>query len=114
MAAMGELLVAVGGLCIAIAAVVVPWALRAAAARVDLADRRGPARPAATAPSTPSAAPGWPSRCSARATAARPRTWCGASGADGLATRAFDFSYYVETRDDLGQVAPHPHPLHAA
>jgi hypothetical protein len=27
--------------------------------------------------------------------------------ADGLSTRAFDFSYYVETRDDLGRVQRH-------
>ena len=57
-----------------------------------------------TAASTPSAARGWPSRCSARATGARRRTWCGATGTTGSPLRAFDFSYYVENRDNAGNV----------
>ena len=34
--------------------------------------------------------------------------------ADGLAIRAFDFSYYVETKDDFEQRAPHATPTSPA
>jgi hypothetical protein len=101
MAAVGELLVAVA-VCVALALVLVPWLLgqRGGESLESVAARHG-LQHSATDPFG-----------STRVAFALFRKGDGRSVRnvvwrerdDGLATRAFDFSYYVERTDDLGQV----------
>lgn len=101
MAPMAELLVAVAA-CLVIAMVIVPWALR---------ERGGESIASVAARNGLQHSAGDPFGCTRVAfplfrkgdgRAAEDVVWH--ERADGLTTRAFDFSYYVETKDDFEQV----------
>ena len=105
MAAMGGFLLAVAA-CVVIAAVLIPWLLRQRGAE-DLATVAARHGLAATAISTPSGAPAWPSRCSARATGGWPRTSCGASGPTAWPPGRSTSRTTSRPRDNLGHVQRH-------
>jgi hypothetical protein len=104
MAAMGGLVVAVVA-CLAIASVVIPWLLRQRRAEdiATIAARNG----LEYGPSDPFGCTrvAFPLFRKGAGREAENVVW--RDGPDGLARRAFDFSYYTETRNNLGQVQRH-------
>jgi hypothetical protein len=101
MAGMGELVVAAAA-CVAIGLVVIPWVLRQRTAEslADVAVRHH-LRYSAVDPFG-STRVAFPLFRKGDGRTVRDVVW--RTRPDGLATRAFAFSYFVETRDDLGRV----------